>query len=369
MSKKLTKEEILERFKEKYGEFYDYSKMDYKGVDYAITISCPFHGDFQKTPYNFLKGQECEYCKRFEEMKRKAVSKYGSKFDYSKAKKYYFDRYSKVQIKCFKHGEFNISFDEHLNKTLCGCPECGKEEGSRKKIKTTASHYTDDLKKKYGDKFDYSKVEYKGLTVPITIICKKCGKVMRRMPFSHLSCIDCSSKERAKTTEQFIEDAKKIHGDAFDYSLVNYINVKTQIKLICKKCGEVINKYPNELLAGKGCRNCKIYKGERKIKLWLEHNNITYTRNKDYSKLKDTNPLSYDFYLKDYNMLIEYNGIQHYEFKPYFHKTLHDFHKQLHHDWLKRKYALKNGYKLLTIPYWEINNIEKILSENLVVEK
>ena len=58
-------------------------------------------------------------------------------------------------------------------------------------------------------------------------------------------------------------------------------------------------------------------------------------------------------------MLIEYNGIQHYEFKPYFHKTLHDFHKQLHHDWLKRKYARKNNIKLMVVSYKE--NLDEFL--------
>lgn len=75
--------------------------------------------------------------------------------------------------------------------------------------------------------------------------------------------------------------------------------------------------------------------------------------------------LSYDFYIESENLLIEFNGGQHYEFISYFHKTLHDFHRQKHHDWMKRKYAIKNGYKLISIPYWEYENIEEILQKEL----
>ena len=71
------------------------------------------------------------------------------------------------------------------------------------------------------------------------------------------------------------------------------------------------------------------------------------------------------FLLPKYNVLIEYNGNQHYSFNSYFHKTLHDFHKQKHHDWLKRKYAISNNFKLISIPYWDFKNIEKILTKSL----
>lgn len=58
------------------------------------------------------------------------------------------------------------------------------------------------------------------------------------------------------------------------------------------------------------------------------------------------------------------NGIQHYKNISFFYKTEHDWHRQLHHDWMKRKYARKNNIKLLIIK--EINDINKILKEELL---
>jgi len=92
-------------------------------------------------------------------------------------------------------------------------------------------------------------------------------------------------------------------------------------------------------------------KGEKEIKTFFEKKNINFERQKIFVDLKDVFYLSYDFYLPDYNLLIEYNGSQHYKWNKKFQKTLHDFHKQLYHDWLKRKYAKKNNFKLLVIPY------------------
>lgn len=83
-----------------------------------------------------------------------------------------------------------------------------------------------------------------------------------------------------------------------------------------------------------------------------------------FQYLKDKNSLSYDFYIPDKNVLIEYNGIQHYKNISFFYKTEHDWHRQLHHDWMKRKYARKNNIKLLIIK--EINDINKILKEELL---
>lgn len=368
MSKKLTLEKIINRFKERYGDFYDYSKVNYINIDTPIIITCPYHGQFFKTPYNFLKGQECEYCLEFEAMKKKGVKKYGTKFDYSKAKPFYFGNKVKVPIICSNHGMINITFSQHLRKEGCGCYKCGKEKAIKKRNERYAEKYKEKIIKKYGDKFDLSRLEYKGSKEKVIIICKKCGKIMERSPFTKFRCSDCSAKEKAKTAEQFITDAKKVHGESYDYSLINYINAKTPVKIICKRCKEQFYQTPNNHLKGKGCSCCKKYKGEEKINIWLKTNNIAKERNKKFDNLKDKNKLSYDFFIESKNIAIEYNGIQHYEFTSIYHKNLHDFHKQLHHDWLKRKYARDNEIKIVIIPYWEYNNIEKILKENFLTK-
>jgi hypothetical protein len=96
---------------------------------------------------------------------------------------------------------------------------------------------------------------------------------------------------------------------------------------------------------------------------FLNRKNISFKRNKTFDDLKDDRLLSYDFYIEEKNLLIECQGQQHYYNS--FHKPLHEFHKQLHHDWLKRRYCKKNKINLLIIKYTNYKNIEEILEDYL----
>ena len=161
------------------------------------------------------------------------------------------------------------------------------------------------------------------------------------------------------TKKQFVEKARIIHGDDYDYNLVEYKNSNTKIKIKCNTCKKIFEQRPHDHLKGCGCF-C-VYKGEIEIEKYLKENNISFEKTKKYSNLKDKSLLSYDFYIPLKNLLIEYNGEQHYKNK--FKKPLHEWHRQLHHDWLKRKYAKDNNINLLIIPYWKFGNIKEILDK------
>jgi len=60
---------------------------------------------------------------------------------------------------------------------------------------------------------------------------------------------------RRKTIEEFIEDARRVHGDKYDYSEVDYKNNKTKVSIICKKHG-LFYQTPNDHLSGYGCKKC-----------------------------------------------------------------------------------------------------------------
>ena len=102
-----------------------------------------------------------------------------------------------------------------------------------------------------------------------------------------------------------------------------------------------------------GCPHCivpNISRGEVYVKNYLDKNKIKYIAQKKFDDLKDKNFLSYDFYLPNYKILIEYQGIQHYRKIERF-GGIDNFNKQQYHDYLKADYANKNGYKLLEINY------------------
>lgn len=116
----------------------------------------------------------------------------------------------------------------------------------------------------HGDLYDYSLVEYENTKSKVIIICKTHG-IFNQEPISHLKtngCNKCGGKNR-KTTEEFIRNAKITHKRLYDYSLVDYKNGKTKVEIICKKHG-VFSQTPENHLSVKGCPRCKSSKGEKK---------------------------------------------------------------------------------------------------------
>jgi len=304
-----------------------------------------------------------EWIKRFK-------LKYGNKFDYSKVKEID-NQYSKITIICNKHKtEFEQIVSVHY-RSKYGCPLC-EAERKKKKYYTTETFLQSlpDSLKKYD--YDYSLVNYTGIYNLVEVICKKHGKFQisaTKLLRGH-KCNLCALEDNANTfkltTEEFIKKCKERFGDRYDYSRTVYgKNAKDEIIIGCPNCGffktSPLNFYYSE--QGCACMRNK-YMGEEKIKIFLEQNNISYIRNKGFPDLKDKKALSYDFYLSKQNILIEYNGSQHYSQKS-FNRTRKEFLIQKHHDWLKRKYCLKNKIKLITIPYWKYKNIESILKEEL----
>ena len=189
----------------------------------------------------------------------------------------------------------------------------------------------------------------------------------------HLSgngCNQCSSLENGKkqtfTNFEFIERAKEMHGNKYDYSLVDYKNAHSKVRIICKKHG-IFEQLAYRHLDGSGCPSCSnISNGEEIINNYLVENNITFEIQKRFEGLVDKSYLTYDFYIPSKNLLIEFNGKQHYCWQKHLQPSYHDFLIQKHHDWLKRKYAQKHNINLLSIPFKEIKNLKNILKERVV---
>ena len=141
--------------------------------------------------------------------------------------------------------------------------------------------------------------------------------------------------------------------------LDNYHDNKTPLKVKCNVCGNIWLSTTSNLLQGYGCPICNESHGERFIRNYLDKHNIVYESQKKFKDLKDKQPLSYDFYLPRQNLLIEYQGIQHFESVSFDGKVSSDLEKQQYHDKLKRDYAINNGYTLLE-PTYKLDTQEKI---------
>ena len=122
--------------------------------------------------------------------------------------------------------------------------------------KLTTQEFIERARKIHGDKYDYSKVEYINSQVKICIICPIHGEFWQR-PNDHMSGKGCSmcGNNTTKTLEQFIEEAKTVHGDKYNYSKVEYTNNHTKVRIICPIHGEFYQT-PEKHLLGRGCWKC-----------------------------------------------------------------------------------------------------------------
>ncbi|MEL0667630.1 zinc-ribbon domain-containing protein, partial [Clostridioides difficile] len=144
-------------------------------------------------------------------------------------------------------------------------------------------------------------------------------------------------------------------------------NSHRKIKFICHECGNIFEKQLKDVHRGQWCVVCSKSKGEKVIETWLIKNNIKYNYEEKFKNLIGLSggSLSYDFYLQEYKLLIEYQGEFHDGSLLEVCQTEEQYKQQQEHDRRKREYAKNNGYKLLEIWYWNFDNIEEILDKEI----
>ncbi|WP_019029054.1 hypothetical protein [Colwellia piezophila] len=182
----------------------------------------------------------------------KAREKHGNKYDYSKVK--YLAAIKKVTIICPEHGEFEQTPANHAS-TGHGCHECGGNKP------LSIGKFIERAKNFHHCQYDYSRVKFKNVESKVEIICPEHGSFLQRV-MSHLrgfGCDECGREEVAQklsfTQEEFLSKAKEAHGGVYDYSLANYQNAQSNIKIICSTHG-VFEQNPYNHILGFGCSKC-----------------------------------------------------------------------------------------------------------------
>jgi hypothetical protein len=139
------------------------------------------------------------------------------------------------------------------------------------------------------------------------------------------------------------------------------------------KHSDYYRKFSNSVNYDFRCPSCNKYTGENKIEEYLINNNISHINQYKFLGCKYKKVLRFDFYLPDYNLLIEYQGIQHYEPVDFAGKGNKWAEKQFEtnqiKDKIKRDYCKNNNINLLEIPYWDIGMIDLILKNNIKTEE
>lgn len=304
-----------------------------------------------------------------EEFIAKAKEVYSDRFDYSKVN--YINSKTDVVIGCQKHGFFTIRANDFLT-GYHNCQKCGLENKSKKLSSKKLSKeelknkYIKEANKKYNYKYDYSKVIYTTKKNKVCIICPEHGEFYQSFD-THLlkGCSKCANNHKF-TTEDFVREAKLIHGDLYDYSYVDYKNIKTNVKIKCNKCGNYFyQNWTTHIILGYGCCSCYGVKskGEEKIENFLLAKNIKSKREFKFNNCKFKRELPFDFYLPDYNTVIEFQGEQHYKPIRFSNITLEEvkikFNQYQIRDQIKRDFCKSNGIKEIEIKYND--NIEEKL--------
>ena len=332
--RKTTLAEFIERANLVHETFYDYSLVDYINMHVNVQIICPTHGIFSKTPCSHLSGAGCRRCRRNMSKNVERVPKlerivdtktfikrarqiHGSKYIYSESK--YTKYHAHVKIICpvidnkneKTHGIFRQTVADHLSGS--GCPLC-KPNKIRAKLSKPQDTFISQAEQIHGTKYDYSQTKYVNAHTKLDIICSVHG-LFKQLPTVHLRgsiCPQCDMENKSLTTEQFIKNAKKVHGNLYDYSAVKYVNAVVEVPIYCHKHG-IFLQNPAAHVKGSGCTQCS-HQSYSKVSIkWLN-----YIANRDNIEIEHAEHVGEfripgskyraDGYCRETNTIYEFDG-------------------------------------------------------------
>lgn len=341
------------------------------GRDEKVEVTCNIGHTYKVRYSTFMRGSRCDRCVR-----DKKVNKAKNKFlDILKSSGYtmigiYRGSSNKVEVMCDKGHVYGVrpySFNKGHR--------CGQCAGS---AKFTTKYFKEWLFSEVGDEYtvfgDYKNNQTKMLMRHNNESCESYEWMVMPVDFKNKGsrCPKCADRIKYDT-ETFKIELAKIHGS--EYTVTGkYVNSNTKILIrhntdACKHFEWKIHPWMIKRRDYKNCPRCRVSTGEDKIATFLEENGIDYEPEKKFESLvsdKSGLGLRYDFYVKRLNLLIEYDGQQHFE-PVIFSREISEADAMLklkdlqQRDKIKDKFAKSNKIKLLRIPYWKQDCIDEIL--------
>lgn len=391
--RRLTNEEVICKLKELYGDKFIYSEVDYVNSRSPITLVCPIHGSFSVYANNALQGRAvCVKCESktptLEEFIKKSSEAHNNKYDYSNTN--YVNLSTRATVNCPIHGEFSVLPKDHI-KGLNGCPLCKKEASIKKaqeqrdlwrknrdkRLKERTEIWKKECSRIHRNKYNYDNISIiKYMSDKVPIQCPKHG-IFYQSPSSHLlyGCKQCATEFTTEvnryTQEEFEGLARKIHGDTYKYGL--YKGMFHKMEIYCPEHGMFLQD-PKNHLHGCGCPYCSSSSGETYIKFILDDLDVIYKQQYKIEGKYFSNKVSFvllDFVVKykESYYVIEYNGIQHYEYVKFFHPTEEDFKNQIERDNLVKSFCEAHKFNLIVFKYSDNfedikNKLYEIFKEN-----
>ena len=200
--------------------------------------------------------------------------------------------------------------------------------------------------------------EYKGANIKIKHQCKKCGDIKESKPSHIMNNIGCKSCDLIKSEKSYKEKILDRNLNVIE----KYKGSKSKILHKCDICNNEWLARPNDISFGVGCPNCSSSKGEKVIGSYLKRMGIEYESEKVF---KDLPSHRFDFYIEDLNIIVEFDGIQHFEPVEFFGGE-ESFEVIKKNDSIKNDYCEISNIKLIRISYKEFDIIENIIKRILI---
>lgn len=313
---------FLSSSKKRFGEKYSFPNIDkeYVNSHSKVTIICNDCGNtFKKTAADHITSVNggCRFCAKKE---RKQYFTYEELQKLTKQNVKSFngevDKNDLVICICQNHGEYKVKVDK-LVKGAGFCKCCNNKDNEEDK-KRKLEYAKQKLFEIYGDKFTIDFTNFKNLTSKIKFICNDCGYEFYRMVSPAINrrikgCQKCHNKKHSlnmmKSTDEYVNEAKELYGDKYDYSKVVYTGSANKILVKCNECGNEFEIEANSHLQGHGCPYHYTNKSHAEdeilefIKSIYSGKVLTHCRN----VLRKHNEL--DIYIPGKQIAIEYDGV------------------------------------------------------------
>ena len=351
----------------KYIESFGYELLSevYINANTKLKIKCSNGHIFERTFSKFKQTQNCPYCTKTRKWTIEEIREYLNNIGYTLISNEYKNNQTKLDMICSEGHGIKMTFGNIQQGKRCHI--CSRKISSEKK------KHTYDFVNEYIENFGYKLLSKKYIDQDkkLKIKCPK-GHIFK-MSFCKFKqgqrCPECC-KNKKMTHEEFMGKFYKQNPNANNIEILGtYINSTTKIKCRCK-----VDKYewetiPSVLLNQKcGCPQCNSSKGEKRIARYLNENNMYYEEQYKFKDCKFYKCLPFDFYIPSLNIIIEYDGKQHYEIVEWF-GGLDGFIDTKIRDTIKNIYCKENNIKLIRIAYWDFDNIEEILNKKLNINK
>ena len=301
MPTKKTFLDFINSAKSIYGDKYDYSKVIYKNTSTKVEIICPKHGSFFKTPSKFINAkQSCRECNGYikwtwDKFVGKANIFHKNKYTYPKQT--FINTKTKYKIICPVHGEFMQSISHHLKG---GCNQCGIDNRNKKQ-RDTKEEFIEKANLLFGEKYNYSGVEYFNSQTKVNIICPTHGKFSMK-PNSHLNGQNCPKCGRINANRNIrtsyaiaLKRFRSIHGNKYEYRKETYIDFTTDMVMVCKTHGEFTQTPHAHFSMKAGCRKCGIL---------VTANKNRYDVSEVINSFKKVHSDRYEYDIKSYNGVV-----------------------------------------------------------------